>query len=203
LFGSASTGVVLPPHFQVKSTGNDESKRICTLIAATVPSRFRWIDGSRREPTFGCNKKGGMDAEEFMKYVKSFHFLYPYCSDTKGKRICIKCDMGPGRKDPVMLAWCIQQGVDIYPSVPNTTHVTQEMDQVYGGFNTDYRRSLADLVAQKMDLWTPTSTTKSLSGQVKLSATHFGKIIFGTHANDNEQLVPPTFGVSILGSENY
>jgi hypothetical protein len=46
LFGSTAAGVALPPHFQVKSTGNDESKRICTSIAATVPSRFRWIDGS-------------------------------------------------------------------------------------------------------------------------------------------------------------
>jgi hypothetical protein len=67
LFGSTATGVALPPHFQVKSTGNDESKRISTSIAATVPSRFRWIDGSLHEPTFGCNEKGGMDAEEFMK----------------------------------------------------------------------------------------------------------------------------------------
>jgi hypothetical protein len=80
-----------------------------------------------------------MCAEEFKKYVKSVRFLYPDCSDTKGKRICIKCDMGPGRKDPVLLAWCIQQGIVIYPSVPNTTHVTQEIDQVYGGFKTDYR----------------------------------------------------------------
>jgi hypothetical protein len=46
LFGSTATGVALPPHFQVKSTGNDESKRICTSIAATVPSRLPWIGGS-------------------------------------------------------------------------------------------------------------------------------------------------------------
>jgi hypothetical protein len=134
-----------------------------------------------------------MDAEEFMTYVKSVRFLYPDCSDTKSKRICIKCDMGPGRKDPVLLAWCIQQGVGIYPSAPNTTHVTEEMDQVYGGFKTDYQKSVQELVAQKMSLWTPTSTMKSLSGQVQLSATHFGKLIFGTHADDREQLVLPNF----------
>jgi hypothetical protein len=87
LFRSTATGVALPAHFQVKSTGNDESKRISTSIAATVPSRFCWIDGLWREPTFGCNEKGGMDAEEFMKYVKSVRFLYPDCSDTKGKHI--------------------------------------------------------------------------------------------------------------------
>jgi diketogulonate reductase-like aldo/keto reductase len=57
--------------------------------------------------------------------------------------------MGPGRKDPGLLAWCIQQGVVIYPSVPNTTRVTQEMDQVYGGFKTDYRKSLQQLVTQE------------------------------------------------------
>jgi hypothetical protein len=96
LFGSTVTGFALPPHFQFKSTGNNGSKRICTSIAATVPSRFRWIDKTLREPTFGCSGKGGMDAEEFMKYVKSVHFLYPDCSDKNGKRICIKCDMGPG-----------------------------------------------------------------------------------------------------------
>jgi len=145
LFVRTATGFALPPHFQVKSTGNDESKRISTSIAATVPSRLPWIGGSWCEPTFGCNEKGGMDAEEFRKYVKSVRFLYPDCSDTKGKRICIKCDMGPGQKDPALLAWCIQQGVVIYPSVPNTTHVTQEMDQVYGSFKTDYRKSLQEL----------------------------------------------------------
>jgi hypothetical protein len=94
-------------------------------------------------------------------------------------------------------------GVTGFPRRDDSEEVTQEMDQVYGGFKTDYRRRLADLVAQKMTLWTPTSTTKSFSGQVKLSATHFGKIIFGTHANNNEQLVLPTFGVSILGRETY
>jgi hypothetical protein len=107
-----------------------------------------------------------MDADEFRKYVKSVRFLYPDCSDTKGKRICIKCDMGPGRKDPALLAWCIQQGVVIYPSVPNTTHLTQESDQVYGGFKTDYRKSLQELLRQKTSSWTPTSTstTKSFPG---------------------------------------
>jgi hypothetical protein len=143
-----------------------------------------------------------MDAEEFMKYVKSVRFLYLVCSDTKGKRICIKCNMGPGRKDPVLLAWCIQQGVVIYPSVLNTTHVTQEMDQVYGGFKTDYWKSLKELVSQKMSLWTPTSSTKSFSGQVKLSASHVGKIIFGTHANNNEQLVLPNLWSKHFGQRN-
>jgi hypothetical protein len=203
LFGSTATRVALPPHFQVKLTGNDESKRICTSIATTVPARFRWIDGSWREPTFGCNEKGGMDAEEFMKYVKSVCFLYPDCSDTKGKHICIKCDMGPGRKDPVLLAWCIQQGVVIYPSVPNTTHVTQEnRPSVWRLHDRLYRRSLSDLVAQKMDLWTPTSTTKLFSGQVKLSASHFRKIIFSTHTDDNEQLVLPNLWSKHFGERN-
>jgi hypothetical protein len=43
LFGSTATGFVLPPHFQVKLTGNDETKRISTSIAATAPSRLPWI----------------------------------------------------------------------------------------------------------------------------------------------------------------
>jgi hypothetical protein len=202
LFGSTATGVALPPHFQVKSTGKDESKRISKSIAATVPSRFRWINGSWSEPTFGCNEKGGMDAEEFRKNVKSVRYLYPDCSDTEGKRICIKCNMGPGRKDPALLAWCIQQGVVIYPSIPKTTHVTQEMDQAYGGFKTDYRKSLQELVAQKMSLWTRTSTMKSFSGQVKLSASHFGKIIFGTHADNNEQLELPNLWSKHFGEQN-
>jgi hypothetical protein len=57
LFVRTATGFALPPHFQVKSTGNDESKRICMSIAATVPSRFRWIGGSWCEPTFGCTRR--------------------------------------------------------------------------------------------------------------------------------------------------
>jgi hypothetical protein len=106
----------------------------------------------------------------------------------------------------VLLAWCMQQGVVIYPSVPNTTHVTQEMDQVYGGFKTDYRKSLQELLRQKMDLWTPTSTTtstaKSFTGQVKLSADHFGKMIFGTHADDHEQLELPNLWSKHFSQQN-
>jgi hypothetical protein len=39
------------------------------------------------------------------------------------------------------------QGVCIFPGVPNTTAVTQEMDQRYGPFKTGFNQSLEKLQA--------------------------------------------------------
>ena len=49
LFGSTATGFALPPHFQVKSTGNDESKRICTSIDNFPPGKGSPPGGPQRE----------------------------------------------------------------------------------------------------------------------------------------------------------
>jgi len=55
--------------------------------------------------TFGANEKGGMDSEEFEKYVmNSIIPLYPHVRNQHGKHVMLKVDSGPVRMNPNLLA---------------------------------------------------------------------------------------------------
>ncbi len=48
--------------------------------------------------TIGLNEKGGMNDEEFDKYINnSIVLLYPDLEDMPGKQVLLKVDSGPGR----------------------------------------------------------------------------------------------------------
>ena len=48
--------------------------------------------------TFGQNEKGGMDEDEFEKYLlNSIVPLYPDAKNMPGNRVLLKVDSGPGR----------------------------------------------------------------------------------------------------------
>ena len=53
----------------------------------------------------------------------------PDAAPKKGKWVCIKCDSGPGHLNTDILAYTRFHGFLLYPGVPNTTAVSQEMDQ--------------------------------------------------------------------------
>jgi hypothetical protein len=56
----------------------------------------------------GLNEKGGMNNEEFDKYIdNSIVPLYPNLEDMLGKRVLLKVDSGPGRngRDLLNKAW--------------------------------------------------------------------------------------------------
>ena len=58
-----------------------------------------------RKISIGLNEKGGMDDDEFEKYLKnSIIPLYPDALDVPGKRVMIKVDSGPGRMNIELLA---------------------------------------------------------------------------------------------------
>jgi hypothetical protein len=100
---------------------------------------------SREEPqylptTFGCNEKGGMINEEFVEYAMNVWHIFNDIADIPGKRICYKVDSGPGRGQIVLNAALRAQGVCIFPGVPNTTAITQEMDERYGLLKPDSTR---------------------------------------------------------------
>lgn len=74
-----------------------------------------------------------MDDAKFFKYLqKSIMKIYLDAALMKGKWVVIKCDNGPGRLNPNLLPYLQYQGFLFYPGVPNTTVVSQEMDQSYG-----------------------------------------------------------------------
>jgi hypothetical protein len=68
--------------------------------------------------------------------------LFPDAAPVKGRWVVIKCDSGPGRLNPTLLAYLRFHGFILYPGVPNTTAVIQETDQSYGPFQTAVRTNL-------------------------------------------------------------
>lgn len=102
--------------------------------------------------TFGMNEKGGMNDTELEKYLfNSIVPLYPDAEDKPGKRVLIKVDNGPGRKNVQMLAALRDRGFYVYPGVPNTTAVSQQTDQNYGPFKSAFRNNL-DAIAHHRKL---------------------------------------------------
>ncbi len=57
---------------------------------------FRYTSKPSFEVTLGVNQAGGMDKDEFAKYMESIICLYPNASDSPGKQVIIKLDSGPG-----------------------------------------------------------------------------------------------------------
>ena len=84
----------------------------------------------------------------------------------------LKVNSGPGRSNKEFLAWCCARGIIVYPGVPNTTAVLQEMDQSYGGFKTGFYVSLASLVEHRLK-------SASASGQPQMGTADYGMVIFG------------------------
>jgi len=96
---------------------------------------------------FGMNAKGGMDNDEFFEYLlKSIMPLYPDSAPVNGKWIVLKCDSGPGWLNEKLLAMLRYHGFILFPGVPNTTAVSQETDQKYGPFQSQFRVNLQVVV---------------------------------------------------------
>ncbi len=93
--------------------------------------------------TFGMNKKGGMDNEEFAKYMQgSIAPLFLDALDQPGRCILLKVDSGPYRMYLQLLASLKLLGIVLYSCILNTTHVTQETDQLYRPFKTQFSKNL-------------------------------------------------------------
>ena len=124
-----------------------------------VRGRFGFESITERGVTESSNKKGGMDAVEFEKYLESSIVpLYPDALDEPGKHVANLVDSGPGRSNESMLAKMRLLGFYLCPGVPNTTHVTQATDQNYGMFKHVYRVNLTKLTEyrQKNQQYNPT-----------------------------------------------
>ena len=150
--GSTAAGEPLPPHFQFQTAAQSiETEKLRMQLVGFMKSvRGKYgTDEERIWPTtFGMNEKGGMDDDEFAKFLNnSIIPLWPKADDIKGMRVMLKLDSGPGRTCVRLLAQLRMLGFYLYPGVPNTTAVTQETDRNYGPFKTQFRKNL-DLVVQ-------------------------------------------------------
>ena len=172
--GSNALDEALPPHFQFQTSAQtEEMQRIRIDTAIYFPGvycKFGMQERMIRGISIGLNEKGGMDDAEFEKYVKNNIIpLYPDACDMKGKRVMIKVDSGPGRVNVELLAELRLIGFYLYPGVPNRTVVTQETDQNYGPFKTQFRKNLTMIVDERL------AQGKSVSLQPWL----VGMIVFG------------------------
>jgi hypothetical protein len=118
------------------------------------------------------NEKGGMDEDEYEKYVLNvICYLYPDAANMPGKRVIIKVDGGPRRLNTELLAELRLRGFYLYCGVPNTTVVTQETDRNYGPFKSRFRRNLSDIVDARMDLEKSVSLQPWLVGMIVFGGT--------------------------------
>ena len=179
-------GEALPPHFQLKTQSKtDAGERFSIDFIANVKGirgRFGFTEERVFDVTFGMNEKAGMNADELDKYIEnSILPLYPDVEDVQGKRLLIKLDSGPGRTNVKMLAKLRLKGVYIHPGVPNTTHVTQELDQLYGQFKSIYRQNL-ELLSQER-----------FQAKRGLAITDLPMIVFGRTGDNNNMSMRDAF----------
>ena len=167
--GSTAVGEALPPHFQFMTAAQTaETQRLRLEMIEWMPSiqgKFGGDENKVYPCTFGMNTKGGMDDEEFHKYiVNSIIPLYPYSQDINGMQVIIKADSGPGRTCKELLAQLRYMGFILFPGVPNTTAVTQETDKNYQPFKTQFRTNLAHAVKARIEKFKSTSLQPFLVG---------------------------------------
>ena len=153
--GSNALGEVIPPHFQFSTTAKSSDREKLRLETVRFMKDVRGKFGHDVEKkfpcTFGLNEKGGMDKEEFEKYIlHSILPLYPDSMDIPGKRVLIKIDSGPGRMNRELMARLRLRGFYMFPCVPNTTAVTQETDRKYAAFKTKFRANLNECCADRI-----------------------------------------------------
>jgi len=152
--GSTAVGEAIPPHFQFQTKAQPDNMRIRTDMLQYFPKvmgKFGCAERREWQPSIGMNLKGGMDDDEFFKYLKvNIIPLYPDALDVKGKRVMIKIDSGPGRLNMDMIVYCRSLGFYLFPSVPNATSVSQETDRNYGPFKTAFRKNLSIVVEARI-----------------------------------------------------
>ncbi len=148
--GSTAAGEAIPPHFQFATAAKSHEKEKIRAEFDRYTVKVKGKFGHPEEKLFPCtvamNEKGGMDEKEFNDYFfNNLAALYPDARTIPGKRVMVRVDSGPGRLNQTLLARARYLGFYLYPGVPSTTAVTQETDQSYGPFKTQFIANLNEL----------------------------------------------------------
>ncbi len=99
IFGSTAAGECIAPHWQLPTAATAEDRQWIPVDFLThfrdTRGRFGHDEEKTWEATIGMNEKGGMNDEEFFKYIMtSIRRLYPDMSDKPGKRVRWIADPG-------------------------------------------------------------------------------------------------------------
>jgi hypothetical protein len=154
--GRTAAGKVFPPHIQFQSKAKTaDTVRIDIDVAEHMQQVLRKLGCNKVKTwpiTFGTNEKGGMDNKEFAKYIRGFIVpLFPDAVAQPGCRILLKVDSGPRKMNLELLATLKLIGIILYPCVPNMMYMTQETDQLYGLFKTQFLKNLDKIVKARPD----------------------------------------------------
>jgi hypothetical protein len=101
-------------------------------------------------------------------------------------------DSGPGRLNPTLLAYLHYHGFILYPGVPNTTAVSQEMDQSHGPFQGAVRTNIQRII----DECIAANKTRSLMPWL------IGLIVFGGKDPETGLIVESAFQCGFSHAHN-
>ena len=153
--GSNAEGKPIPPHFQFQTSAQTPDAKALDIECIRYMLNVQAVFGHEEVQSFpillGLNNKGAMDDVKFFEYLqKSIMKLYPDTAPIKGKWVIIKCDSCPGRLNPDILAYLRYRRFLLYPSISNTTAVSQETDQSFGLFQSAVRTNLQLLIDERI-----------------------------------------------------
>jgi hypothetical protein len=142
--------------------------------------------------TFGTNEKGSMNKDEFEEYMKnSLVTLYPKAADVPGRRVLLKADSGPGRKNSELMAYLRVRGFYFIPGLPNSTHFTQEMELLIGGLKSVFYRNLEKLTRGCLMRHRAVPSSAGIVGLLL-----FGGSFFNDECNNDEEQFINAFQVA-------
>ena len=138
--GSNAFAEAMPPVLILSSSAQQENRAVRLSWVSGLP-QVEGFFGHSEKKKFSTivlsNEKGGTDADVLHRMLKKLlTTLYPDAADVPEKRFVLKVDGGPGRLQEAILADLRLFGCYLFPSVQNTTQVTQETDQNYGEFKS-------------------------------------------------------------------
>jgi hypothetical protein len=152
IFGSNAAEESVPIHSQLPMVASTKDREKLRFDFLRHISSTRGRFGCEEERVWPCmiglNEKGGMNDEEFDKYIdNSIVPHYPDLEDMLGKRVLPKVDSGPGRNGSGrdMLNKARFRGVYLFPGLPNATSMQQEPDMNCGLFKSVVRSNLKNI----------------------------------------------------------
>lgn len=80
----------------------------------------------------------------------------------------------------MMLPWLYLQGIHVTLKLPNSTHVTQEMDQLFSFFKSNFRSNLEVLTEYQL----------RKDGKISIGPFHVGLLIFGGKVDERDEDSP-------------
>jgi hypothetical protein len=187
VMGANGANEPFPPHLQFCSAAKSDERQ--TLEESAIPPAAyvygKWgLDEAKDMAcTFGLNEKGGMDANHFAKMILNLMpNLYPNARPEFGKWVCLLTDMGPGRENEDLAARLRLMGIDLYPLLPNATHIMQLMDQLFSYFKHVFRKNVETVATYNI--------TQNHGKDVAISRPMLARLVYGGPVNPDDDNSP-------------